>query len=78
MRAATRMTLARALHLVSTSLGPWTAGTTVPALVRTALPRLEGIPSRDAALFLIASSQVYGQGEIVSIPAWRGVSRIGT
>lgn len=78
MRAATRMTLARALQLVSTSLGPWAAGTTVPALVRTVLLRLEDVPSRDAALFLLASSQVYGQGEIVSIPAWRVASRIGS
>lgn len=33
MRAATRMTLARALQLVSTSLGPQAAGTTAPAPV---------------------------------------------
>lgn len=78
MRAATRMTLARALQLVSTCFGPWAAGTRVPALVRTALPQLEGIPSRDAALFLMALSQVYGRGEIVSIPAWRVASRIGS
>lgn len=33
MRAATRMTLARALQLVSTSLRPWAAGTTLPGCV---------------------------------------------
>lgn len=78
MRAATRMTLARALQLVSTSHGPWAAGTTLPALARTALAPAQRRCFQGCCLVPPGIKPSIRTRRNRIIPAWQQASRIGT